>query len=35
MYWDQVLSCLWGVIGGAALMGTVGIVWGGWLTTCS
>ncbi len=34
MYWDQMLTCLWGVVGGIVLMGTAGIIWGGWLSVC-
>jgi hypothetical protein len=34
MYWEQILTCLWGAIGGIVLMGIAGVFWGGWLSVC-
>ncbi len=31
---DQILSCLWGAVGGMVLTVVAGLAWGKWIASC-
>src|ERR1700747_2586345 len=33
MDWEKIKPVLWGAVGGAILLATIGFNWGGWVTT--